>query len=255
MSFESQFIYLLRERESMRMGEHVYKLGKTRQGTERLRGYSKGSELLLMVQVPDCDLLERILLEEFCVHFVKRPERGAEYFEGDPLIMMNRILAQHARVAPLINFSRHKDAAAPEPTHSLPAVFKRLYAYSPRTTPAVEGSSSAERTPPRAPGRKPQRREPGSPSLHKPSAEPPALVDDAISNYPKSQVKQELRSRGEQCPRGESLTTLRARLRFIVLSAYTPEELEKARIERRLPGLCDESADDLFLRICLSYPR
>jgi hypothetical protein len=236
--FETHFIYLLRDRESMRMGENVYKLGKTRQGTERLKGYSKSSELLLMIQVPDCDLLERVLLDEFRIHFVKRAERGAEYFEGDPLVMMNRILTHHARVAPLIDFSRHRDADAPAPVESLPAVFRRLYAYSP----------------PAAPVRKPRRREPSSPSIHR-ASEQPALVDDEIASYSKAQVKQQLRERGEQCPRGESLTTLRARLRFIIFSAYSPDELEKARVSRRLPGLCDESPDDLFLRICLSYPR
>jgi hypothetical protein len=85
----SQFIYLLRTRESMRIGEHIYKLGKTRKGLARLGGYPKGSELILMVQVPNCDTTEKALLAEFTRRYVQRRDHGLEYFEGNVDSMVN----------------------------------------------------------------------------------------------------------------------------------------------------------------------
>lgn len=87
----SHFIYLLRTRESIRLGEDVYKLGKTRHGVKRLKGYPKGSELILMAQTPDCDAMERELLSAFSELYVQRVDMGVEYFEGNPLSMLGLI--------------------------------------------------------------------------------------------------------------------------------------------------------------------
>lgn len=105
----TDYMYLVRTRESMRLGENVYKIGKTGRGLERMRGYPKGSELLLMFQVPDCDRAERDLLAVFRRIFRARTDHGAEYFEGPPLAMLARICDYCLQAAGSIDWSRHAE--------------------------------------------------------------------------------------------------------------------------------------------------
>jgi len=83
------YIYLLREREFFRTKENVYKVGRTIQkGTslilDRLKAYKKGSELVLIRQVP-CDNIVQIetsIVKEFQKNFTQHND-GREYFIGD----------------------------------------------------------------------------------------------------------------------------------------------------------------------------
>jgi hypothetical protein len=255
--FESQFIYLLRDRESMRLGENVYKVGKTRQGTERLKGYSKGSELLLMVQVPDCDLLERLILADFVIFFTQRLERGVEYFEGDPIAMCNTIYQYFGRVAGQLDFGRHKDESAPEPTPSMAALFKEKYVYKGvfNVADVRYGLEQTEITPPNAPKRGIRKRSisPPSPSLRVKASAPILLVDDEITSMTKTETRKQLKTRGVGWSRSETFEQHQRKLRRLVYSEY-----DKSTLERLLPtrGLCvihDEPLDDLRERLCLSY--
>jgi hypothetical protein len=77
-------IYLIREREHIRMREHVYKLGKTEQeGLKRAGQYPKDSSIEIHLRVDDCHVAERELLAGFKREFKHRSDIGAEYFEGD----------------------------------------------------------------------------------------------------------------------------------------------------------------------------
>jgi transposase-like protein len=89
---KDQFIYLIREREFIRLNEQTYKLGKTKQKPNtRLGGYPKDSEILLFRKVDNCDLLENELIKSFKQKFKHQKQYGREYFEGDKDEMMNEI--------------------------------------------------------------------------------------------------------------------------------------------------------------------
>lgn len=78
------YVYMLQEREFIRMKEPVYKVGKTTQELyKRISQYPKSSLLLVAMRVEDCHHSERQLLAEFRKLFASRRDIGAEYFEGD----------------------------------------------------------------------------------------------------------------------------------------------------------------------------
>ena len=77
-------IYLIQEREFIKGGEPVFKIGKTDQTKcRRLNSYPKGSEIIMIIKVTDHHLAERELLESFKHQFTHRTDIGSEYFEGD----------------------------------------------------------------------------------------------------------------------------------------------------------------------------
>lgn len=83
-SININYIYLLKEREFIKTKEDIYKIGKTRQSpNNRLTGYPKSSEVILFLEVPDCDIIEKTLIEIFKDVFIQRKDIGTEYFEGD----------------------------------------------------------------------------------------------------------------------------------------------------------------------------
>jgi len=83
---------LLQEREFIKTGEPIYKLGKTTKTIqERLQGYPKGSRLILCIEVEDCHEKEKKLLDKFRREFKLRKDIGNEYFEGDKQTMMKYI--------------------------------------------------------------------------------------------------------------------------------------------------------------------
>ena len=77
------FLYILRTRESVRLDEPVYKIGKTYDMERRFSSYPKGSELLKSIKVCERHVAEKVLLREFSSKFTNREEFGNEYFEGD----------------------------------------------------------------------------------------------------------------------------------------------------------------------------
>lgn len=79
-----QYVYLLREREFLRLNEHTYKIGKTTQIPDsRLSGYPKGSEVYLFEEVSDCYHAEKIIIERFDKKFKRQSKYGREYYSGD----------------------------------------------------------------------------------------------------------------------------------------------------------------------------
>jgi len=88
----TNYIYLLHEREHIRLSENVYKLGMTRQpNLERFHNYPKGSILLFQMECIDCKFVESILLQVFKDRFDKCCFYGNEYFKGNKSDMMSII--------------------------------------------------------------------------------------------------------------------------------------------------------------------
>jgi hypothetical protein len=81
---QNQYIYLIQEREFIKTGEPIYKIGKTKQeNLTRFNQYPKGSRMLCQLISKDCDEDERVLLGKFRTSYVPRKDIGSEYFEGD----------------------------------------------------------------------------------------------------------------------------------------------------------------------------
>ena len=88
----TNYIYLLHEREHIRLSENVYKVGMTRQpNLERFHNYPKGSILLFQMECMDCKLIESIVLQVFKERFDKCGFYGNEYFCGNKKTMMDII--------------------------------------------------------------------------------------------------------------------------------------------------------------------
>jgi hypothetical protein len=79
------YIYLVRTREFKSLNRHVYKVGRTSQCPDttitRLHKYTKGSEIYLILQcnVNDVALIEKDILEKFCLKWDPGPD-GSEDF-------------------------------------------------------------------------------------------------------------------------------------------------------------------------------
>lgn len=88
----TNYIYLLHEREHIRLSENVYKVGMTRQpNLERFHNYPKGSILLFQMECTDCKFIESIVLQVFKDRFDKCCFYGNEYFQGNKKSMMDII--------------------------------------------------------------------------------------------------------------------------------------------------------------------
>lgn len=84
-----EYVYLLQEREFIRLEEATYKIGRTKDPDRRHKAYPKDSELLMLCQVPDCQSAEKQIKEAFSEKFTQRREYGVEYFNGNVELMMS----------------------------------------------------------------------------------------------------------------------------------------------------------------------
>ena len=79
-----EYIYLLQEREAIRLNEPVYKVGKTKQeNLKRISSYPNGTELLIQIKCDKCDTIEKDLIKLFKEKYDQKTDMGTEYFEGD----------------------------------------------------------------------------------------------------------------------------------------------------------------------------
>ena len=84
ITITANYIYLIKEREFIDKKLNIFKLGKTKQeSNKRLVSYPKGSYLLFHMICFDCDKLEIILINAFNKLFLNKKEIGREYFEGN----------------------------------------------------------------------------------------------------------------------------------------------------------------------------
>jgi hypothetical protein len=86
-SADDGFIYVIKEREFMKTGENVFKIGRTtRSVNRRLREYPKGSKPYYFESVKNSVEIERLIIQRlvlFSDHFTRRIDIGSEYFEGN----------------------------------------------------------------------------------------------------------------------------------------------------------------------------
>ncbi len=79
-----EYVYLLQEREFIRLDEPVYKIGRTTQvNLIRFNQYPNGSTLLFQTICNDCVSIETKIKTLFKLKYKQMIEYGDEYFEGD----------------------------------------------------------------------------------------------------------------------------------------------------------------------------
>ena len=86
------YVYMIQEREFIKLNEPVYKIGKTSNPKSRLSAYPKGSEVLFISLVSDCHQIEKEIIENFNDKFIHRNDIGKEYFQGDDMEMIQEII-------------------------------------------------------------------------------------------------------------------------------------------------------------------
>ena len=81
---DENYVYLLQEREFVRMKENIYKIGMSKQINNRLKSKDyKDCANLSVWPCIDCETLEKTIIRVFTRKFILRKNFGAEYFEGD----------------------------------------------------------------------------------------------------------------------------------------------------------------------------
>jgi Zn ribbon nucleic-acid-binding protein len=78
---EDGFIYILHPRACINGNQNVYKLGKTKDYIQRLKGYCKGSEYKYVIKISNFHYEEQKLLKLCREKFIERRDYGTEYFE------------------------------------------------------------------------------------------------------------------------------------------------------------------------------
>ena len=84
------YIYLVQEREFIKLDDNTFKIGRTKNLMQRMSQYPKGSRLLFNICVQDTIRAESELLAIFQKTF-EHVDIGREYFKGDPLHMMEEM--------------------------------------------------------------------------------------------------------------------------------------------------------------------
>lgn len=82
------YLYMIREREFVRLEEPVYKIGKSLNFERRFQSYPKDSQIVACVQVPNHDAEEKALIKVFDECFTQMPDYGREYYKGDEIEMV-----------------------------------------------------------------------------------------------------------------------------------------------------------------------
>ena len=91
MSINKQYIYLLQEREFIKTGELIYKIGRTIQPLKRMAAYPKDSDILLITVCTNCIIYEALIIQKFKESYKQRKDIGTEYFEGNYIRMIDDI--------------------------------------------------------------------------------------------------------------------------------------------------------------------
>ncbi len=84
------YIYLVRTREFKSLNRPIYKVGRTSQCPDtritRLHKYTKGSEIYLILQchVDDVGLIEKEILEKFCILYDPGPDGSEDFIIPTP---------------------------------------------------------------------------------------------------------------------------------------------------------------------------
>jgi hypothetical protein len=77
------FIYIIHPRACINANENIYKIGKTKDYTKRIKQYCKGSIYKLIIKVDDITTVENKLIKICNQLFKVRKDYGREYFDAD----------------------------------------------------------------------------------------------------------------------------------------------------------------------------
>lgn len=83
---QKHYIYVIYEREFIKTGERIYKIGRTcQEPTDRFKGYPKGSQVVLLRCVSDSLEAENRIKAELnsSPKYKHRQDIGAEYYQGN----------------------------------------------------------------------------------------------------------------------------------------------------------------------------
>ena len=81
---DTEYIYLLQEREFIKTNESIYKIGKSKQeNLKRICNYPNGTKLLFQTICHNCDILEKKLINIFKNKYELQKNIGLEYFKGN----------------------------------------------------------------------------------------------------------------------------------------------------------------------------
>lgn len=85
-------VYIVQTRQSVDHDMNVFKYGRAKSAITRLKGYPKGTEIVCRLPVSrmkDAEDMMKILCR---TDLLPRPDFGCEYFEGDLLIMIKKLI-------------------------------------------------------------------------------------------------------------------------------------------------------------------
>jgi hypothetical protein len=89
----TEYIYIIQEREFIRLNEQTYKIGRTtKTPNNRLMKYPKGSDPIFSLRVDDSKKFESDIINFFKKKFEQKKEYGTEYFSGNLNDMINTIM-------------------------------------------------------------------------------------------------------------------------------------------------------------------
>ena len=81
---DTEYIYLLQEREFIKTNESIYKIGKSKQeNLKRICNYPNGTKLLFQTICHNCDILEKKIINIFKNKYELQKNIGLEYFKGN----------------------------------------------------------------------------------------------------------------------------------------------------------------------------
>ncbi len=86
-STKYEYVYIIRERDTARLGDPIYKIGRTVQLGRRINQYPSGSEIIKALPVLNSIDVEQKLLTEFKKKFTQVKGYGTEYFFGNQNLM------------------------------------------------------------------------------------------------------------------------------------------------------------------------
>lgn len=89
-----QYVYIIQEREFIRLEEPTFKIGKTAKENsyDRISKYPKGSALMMLLLVKNCHKTEDEIMNVFCKKYIQKRDYGKEYFEGDIESMIEDVI-------------------------------------------------------------------------------------------------------------------------------------------------------------------
>ena len=90
-------IYVIKEREFLKTGENIFKIGKTKNIVNRMPQYPKNSRIYIMFYSLNIDDMEKHIIKHFDNTFTKRTDIGSEYYEceGNALLKEMIVFMDH----------------------------------------------------------------------------------------------------------------------------------------------------------------